>query len=79
MISVVAIAFAIGLGTSSFVGAGDAGATQRLGTAAVGQFAASTARTASKPSSTKAVVPHDLSYDLAEADGKIVAVGKAAY
>ena len=79
MISVVAIAFAIGLGTGSLVGVGDAGATQRLGTGSVGQFATSTALTASKPNSTKAAVTHALAYDLVEANGKVVAVGKAAY
>jgi hypothetical protein len=79
MISVVTIALAIGLGTSSFVCAGDAGATPRLGTASVGQFATSSALTGSKPSSTRAAVTNDLAYDLAEANGKVVAVGKAAY
>jgi len=79
MISVVTIALAIGLGTSSFVCAGDAGATPRLGTASVGQFATSSALTGSKPSSTRAAVTNDLAYDLAEANGRVVAVGKAAY
>src|ERR1039458_1643467 len=82
MIPVVAIAFGLGIGTGSFFGATDAGATSRLSTVATGQFAKTarpTTLTGSKPSSTKAAVTHDLAYDLAEANGKVVAVGKAAY
>jgi hypothetical protein len=82
MLPVVTIALAIGLGTGSFFGATDAGATSRLSTVATGQFA-KTARptrlTGSKASSTRAAVTDDLAYDLAEANGKVVAVGKAAY
>src|ERR1039457_2599311 len=82
MIPVVAIAFGLGIGTGSFFGATDAGATSRLSTVPTAQFAKTarpTTLTGSKPSSTKAAVTHDLAYDLAEANGKVVAVGKAAY
>ena len=83
MIWFVSIAF--GLGTSSFFGASGAGATSRLGTAPAGRFgrtAPSATITAPKPSArAKGAVQSvgRLAYDLVEANGKVSALGGAAY
>jgi hypothetical protein len=79
------VSIAFGLGTSSFFGASGAGATSRLGTAPAGRFgrtAPSATITAPKPSArAKGAVQSvgRLAYDLVEANGKVSALGGAAY
>ncbi|MFZ2057140.1 MAG: hypothetical protein WAV54_07010, partial [Acidimicrobiales bacterium] len=83
VISFVSIAF--GLGTSSLLGASGAGATSWPGTAPAGRFgrtAPNATITAPKPSArAKGAVPsaRSLAYDLVEANGKVSALGGAAY